>query len=162
MHVRLAGPSDAEAIRVIYNAEVESSTSTFDQVPRSVDEQASWMEEHAGTHPVVVATDQFGVVIGFASLSLYKERPSYATTVEDSVYVAAAHRGMGVGRALLEELMTLASRHGFHTVMARIAGDNRGSIDLHQAFGFATVGIEREVGRKFNRWLDVVIMQRML
>ena len=85
--------------------------------------------------------------------------PAYSTTVEDSVYVAADHRGQGVGKALLGELVDLAAAHGFHAVMARIVGDHEASIALHRSCGFELVGIEREIGRKFGRWLDVALMQ---
>ena len=162
MDVRLAEFADAEAMRAIYNAEVLSSTSTFDQVPRTSSEQAVWMHEHGSTHPAVVARDDAGTIVGFGSLSPFRDRPSYATTVENSVYVIAGQRGAGVGRALMAELVRLGTLHGFHTMIARIGGDNEGSIALHQACGFTVVGTEREVGRKFNRWLDVVVMQRML
>ena len=73
-----------------------------------------------------------------------------------------AHQGHGVGKSLLDELVALATRHGFHSVVARIGGDNEASIALHRACGFRMVGVEREVGRKFNRWLDVSVLQRML
>jgi L-amino acid N-acyltransferase len=162
MHVRLAEPADAESVRRIYNAEVVGSTATFDLRPRTPEEQAAWMAEHQGTYPVVVAVDDDGTVLGFGSLSTYRDRPSYATTVENSVYVDAAHRGEGVGRALLEELVRLATRHGFHSMIARVGGDNTPSIALHAACGFDEVGVEREIGRKFNRWLDVAVLQRML
>jgi len=162
MHVRLAAPADAEAVRRIYNAEVVGSTATFDLRPRTEDEQAAWMDEHQGTYPVVVAVDDAGGVLGFGSLSSYRDRPSYATTVEDSVYVDAGLRGTGVGRALLEELVRLGTLHGFHSMIARVGGDNAASIALHRACGFELVGVEREIGRKFNRWLDVAVLQRML
>ena len=162
MHVRLAEPSDAEDVRRIYNAEVVGSTATFDLRPRDPVEQAAWMAEHQGTYPVVVAVDDDGSVLGFGSLSTYRDRPSYATTVENSVYVDASHRGRGVGRALLEELVRLGGLHGFHSMIARVGGDNTASIALHEACGFEQVGIEREIGRKFNRWLDVAVLQRML
>ena len=108
---------------------------------------------------VGVAGDE---VVGFGSLSAYRDRPAYATTVEDSVYVHRDWRERGVGRRLLEELLRLAGDHGFHTVVARIVGDHEASIGLHRACGFTLVGTEREVGRKFGRWLDVVELQRML
>jgi phosphinothricin acetyltransferase len=110
----------------------------------------------------VVAADDSDAVLGFGCLSVYKDRPSYATTVEDSVYVDAAHRGEGVGKAIMERLLELAVGHGFHSVIARIGGDNLASIALHQACGFTVVGVEEEVGRKFNRWLDVTVLQRLL
>jgi phosphinothricin acetyltransferase len=162
MHVRLAELSDDESVRRIYNAEVVGSTATFDLRPRSPEEQAAWTAEHQGTYPVVVAVDDGGTVLGFGSLSTYRDRPSYATTVENSVYVDAGHRGEGVGRALLDELVRLGTLHGFHSMIARVGGDNTVSIALHLACGFEQVGVEREIGRKFNRWLDVAVLQRML
>lgn len=178
MQIRLAAPGDAEAIRAIYNAEVTGGVNTFDLTPRTAEAQAAWTQEHGGAHPAVVAVageedhgrtgpggppvTHLGRVAGFASLSPYRDRPAYATTVESSVYVDAAFRGQGVGKALLTELLHLAAGHGFHTVIARIVGENQVSIGLHRACGFSLVGTEREVGRKHGRWLDVVELQRML
>jgi L-amino acid N-acyltransferase len=161
MHIRLVRPSDAEPIRSIYNVEVLGSTATFDLVPRTPEEQLAWMSEHRGPHPAIVAVED-DAVLGFGSLSAFRNRPAYATTVEDSVYVDAAGRGAGVGRALLQELVVLANQHGFHAVMARIGGGNEPSIRLHLACGFEMVGVEQQVGRKFNRWLDVSVLQRLL
>src|SRR6202044_431154 len=101
-------------------------------------------------------------VIGFGSLSPFRDRPGYAATAENSVYVDPGQRGKGVGRALLAELLSLASAHGFHSVIARIGGHNEASIALHRAAGFELVGVEREVGRKHRQWLDVVELQRLL
>ena len=162
MKYRLATHDDAEPIRAIYNREVLGSTVTFDMVARTPEEQLAWMDEHSGAHPAVVAVDDHEHVCGFGSLSPYRPRPAYRTTVEDSVYVAAGVRGQGVGRGLLEELVRLAAAHGFHTVMARIVGGHEASIALHRACGFDLVGVEREVGRKFGRWLDVALMQRLI
>jgi phosphinothricin acetyltransferase len=161
VRVRLATIEDAEAIRSIYNLEVLESTVTFDLVPRSLAEQQDWLTARSGAHAVVVAEDG-DEVVGFASLSPYKERPAYRTTVEDSVYVRRDQQGRGVGKAMLEELLTLATQHGFHAVMGRIVGGHEASIALHQGAGFSVVGTEREVGRKFGRWLDVVVMQKLL
>ena len=161
MEVRLAIPADAEAIRAIYNVEVSESTNTFDLVPRTLEQQHAWLAGHAGAHPAIVAVRD-GEIVGYGSLSPYKERPAYATTVEDSLFVHQAHRGEGVGRHLLEELVRLAGDHGFHAVIARIVGDNAASIRVHEACGFQLVGVEKEVGRKFGRWLDVVELQRLL
>jgi phosphinothricin acetyltransferase len=161
VRVRLATIDDAEAIRAIYNLEVLESTVTFDLVPRSLGEQQGWLTARSGAHAVVVAEDGDDV-LGFASLSPYKERPAYRTTVEDSVYVRRDQQGRGVGKAMLAELLTLATQHGFHAVMGRIVGGHEASIALHQGAGFSVVGTEREVGRKFGRWLDVVVMERLL
>src|SRR6476469_3557978 len=135
MLVRLAQLADAEAIRAIYNVEVVESTVTFDIVPRTHDDQREWLNAHAGAHPAVVAVEQ-DEVIGFGSISPYKDRPAYSTTVEDSVYVARHRRGQGVGRLLLEELLKMATTHGFHAVIARIVGDHDASITIHKSCGF--------------------------
>src|SRR5665213_2921273 len=161
MLIRPATLDGAEAIRAIYNIEVLNTTVTFDLVARSAVEQQEWMLTHAGVYPVIVAEDD-GEVIGFASLSPYRPRPAYSTTAEDSIYVAATHRGAGIGKTLLGELVELGQALGFHSIIARIVGDHSASIALHRACGFALVGIEREVGRKFGKWLDVALMQRLL
>jgi len=162
MQVRLATPEDAEAIRAIYNREVTGSTVTFDLVPRSLADQQEWLAAHAGAHPAVVVETDDGDVAGFGSLSPYRSRPAYSTTVEDSVYVHHDHRGAGVGKLVLAELVRLAEVHGFHSVMARIVGGHEASIALHRGCGFELVGIEREVGRKFGKWLDVALMQKLV
>ncbi len=159
---RLAERRDAAAIREIYNVEVAESTVTFDMVPRTIDEQVAWIDEHSGGHPAIVAVDADGTVIGFGSLTPYKDRPAYATTVEDSVYVHRDHRSRRIGKLLLEELVRMGRDHGFHALIARIVGDHDASIALHEHCGFEMVGVEREVGRKFNKWLDVVELQRLL
>jgi phosphinothricin acetyltransferase len=160
--VRLATRDDAEAICSIYNPFVTGSTVTFDMVPRSMEDQLQWLDEHSGAHPAVVAVDDGGVVRGFASVSPYRSRPAYRTTVEDSVYVQPGVQGRGVGRLLLTEIVTVAEAHGFHAVMARIVDGHEASIALHRSCGFTLVGVERQVGRKFGRWLDVALMQRIV
>lgn len=161
MDLRLATTDDAEAIRAIYNLEVTTSTVTFDLVPRSLDDQLAWQAARTGAHAVLVA-ELDGVVAGFGSLSPWRDRPAYSTTVEDSIYVHRDHHGVGIGKAVLTELVATATAHGFHACMARIVGGHEASIALHASCGFEQVGVEREVGRKFNRWLDVVLMERML
>ena len=161
--IRAAEPTDAEAIRAIYNREVEGSTVTFDMVERSLEEQLTWIAEHSGGHPAIVAVDEkTAQILGFGSLTAYRPRPAYSITVEDSVYVRDDSRGLGLGQALLGELVRLAGLHGYHSIIARIVGDHEASIKLHAAAGFLQVGRETEVGRKHGRWLDVVLMQRMI
>lgn len=161
MRVRLATLADAEAIREIYNPEVIGSTVTFDLVPRSLEDQEKWLDDHSGAHPAIVA-ELDGAVAGYGSLSAYKERPAYRTSVEDSVYVHRDFQRRGVGRLLLSSLVGLAADHGFHAMFARIVGGHEASITLHEQCGFETIGVEKEVGRKFNQWLDVVVMQRLI
>ena len=161
MELQLATLDDAEAIRDIYNLEVTTSTVTFDLVPRSPEEQRAWQAERSGARAVLVAVAD-GTLLGFGSLSPWRDRPAYATTVEDSVYVHRDHQGQGIGRALLTELVATATAHGFHACMARIVGGHDASIALHAGCGFDVIGTELEVGRKFGKWLDVVIMERVL
>ena len=135
---------------------------TFDLEPRSLEAQREWLSDRSGAYSAVVAVDDADEVVGFGSLSKYKDRPAYSTSVEDSVYVRRDQQGRGVGRLLLGELLGTAEKTGFHAVFARIVGGHEASIRLHASCGFEHVGVEREVGRKFGRWLDVVIMERLL
>lgn len=160
MEIRLARPEDAEAIRAIYNRAVTTSTVTFDLVPRTLDEQLAWQSERSGAHAVIVADDTD--VIGFASLSPYRLRPAYSTTVESSVYVRHDRRGEGIGRTLMTEVVSLARKHGFHALIARVVGGHAASIAVHESVGFTIVGTEREIGRKFRQWLDVVVLECLL
>jgi L-amino acid N-acyltransferase len=158
--IRLALPDDAEAIRAIYNYEVENTTATFDIVPRSIDEQRAWLAARSGAFSAIVAIDDdSGAVVGFASLSPYKERAAYRTTVENSVYVDRLAHGRGIGTVLLTHLLDVAESSGFHAVMARIEVGSAASRALHERCGYRLVGVEEEVGRKFNRWLSVALMQ---
>jgi len=160
--LRAAQVSDAEAIAVIYNHEVETSTATFDLVPRSIEAQREWITARSGAFSALVAEDSAAGVIGFAALSTYRDRAGYRTTVENSVYVHRDHQRRGVGKLLLSALLDVARDSGFHTVIARIDSQSSGSLALHESLGFVVVGIERQIGRKFGRWLDSVIMQKML
>ena len=159
--IRHAEERDAEAIRSIYNYEVEHETATFDLVPRSLEDQLEWQRARTGAFCVYVA-ELDGEVVGFGALSPYKERAAYRTSVEDSVYVRRDLGRQGIGRAMLSHLLEAAENGGFHAVMARITTLSEGSIALHEALGFQLVGIERQIGRKFNRWLDVALMQCLL
>ena len=161
--LRPARLEDAEAIRQIYNAEVTTTTITFDIMPRSLADQVAYLSDRSGAHAVIVAADaDDGTVLGYAALSPWRSKPAYATSVEDSIYVHRDHQGRGIGRLLLDELTQVATAHGFHAMFARIVGGHAASIQLHEALGFEVVGTEREVVRKFGRWLDVVVMERLL
>jgi L-amino acid N-acyltransferase YncA len=177
--LRPARLADAEAIRAIYNHEVLTTTATFDLVPRSLDAQQQWLTERTGAFTAIVAVAMDGhdasertgddadagadaELVGFASLSPYKERAAYRTSVEDSVYVRRDRNGQGIGRLLLTELLDVAASSGFHSVFARIEASGTASRALHERCGFRLIGVERETGRKFNRWLDVALMQCLL
>ena len=162
--IRAARLADAEGIREIINYEILNGTSIFELEPRTLAAQRTWLQDRSGVHAVLVATpdDDDDTVLGFSSLSPFHSRCAYNTTVENSVYVHQDHRGKGIGRDLLVELIALAQSHGFHTVIARISGGNEASVAIHRSVGFEIAGTEREVGRKFGRWLDVTVMQLML
>ncbi|MEI7654075.1 MAG: N-acetyltransferase family protein [Actinomycetota bacterium] len=172
MRTRLVERDDAAAMLAIYNPEVIETEISFDLVPRSLEEQVDWISAHQSSHPCLVAVNDvdsvgekgaFGDrIIGFASVSAFRERPAYATTVENSIYVHREVRGRGVGDQLLRALIATAADYGFHSLIARIVGDNQGSIVLHERCGFTLVGTEIEVGRKHGKWLDVVEYQHVI
>lgn len=159
--VRDAVESDAPTLLRIYNREVLETTATLDAEPRTLEKQTRWQAERSGGHAVIVVVVD-AAVVGFASLSPFKDRAAYRPTVENSIYIDVDHQGKGLGRVLLAELIDRARMFGFHSVIARIAQGNPASLALHESFGYRVVGVEREVGRKFGRWLDVTELQLML
>ena len=162
MQIRPAVTQDASEMMAIYNPVVLTSTATFDLVPRSLAEQEEWIEDRSGARIVLVAVNEDGRVVGYSALSPYRDRAAYSTTVEDSVYVHEDFQQLGVGKLLLGSLVETARAHGFHAVMARIVASHEASIALHAQCGFEAVGHEREVGRKFGKWLDVTLTELLL
>lgn len=161
MNIRQAVTTDLPSILDIYNDAVLHTVATFDTVPRTMEQQEEWFEQHGPSYPVIVAEDK-GQVIGWASLNRYSDRLAYARTAELSLYIRDGFRGRGLGKTMLEAVLVEGKAAGLHTVLSRIAGDNDSSIHIHRLFGFDTVGTMREVGYKFGRLLDVVLMQKML
>jgi phosphinothricin acetyltransferase len=157
---RPATVADIKAITDIYNEAVLTTDASFDLEPKTEDEQRVWFASHGPKHPVLVA-EVNGAVIGWASLSQWSSRYAYAGTAEISLYIKEKFRGKGAGRRLLEDIMREGERVGLHTVLARIVTGNAVSIHLHESVGFEHVGIMREVGEKFGRLLDVLLMQRI-
>ena len=160
--IREATSDDAQAIRTIYNHEVENETSTMDLVPRTLEVQQEWIAARSGAFCAVVAVDSAGVVLGFGALSEYKDRTGYRTTVENSVYVRRDVARRGIGRQILNHLLAVATVSGFHSVIARIESTSTASRDLHSACGYKLVGVEQQVARKFGKWLDIAVMQCIL
>lgn len=159
--IRHANFSNVAAITEIYNEAILTLTATFDTEPRTVDDRIAWFRSHDERHPVLVAVVG-SEVLGWASLTRWSERPAYNDTAETSFYVAAEHRGRGIGRQLKEAIIAEARRLGFHTLIARMAEGSDASRHVNQSVGFVHVGTLKEVGQKFGRWLDVDVMQLML
>ena len=159
--IRLATRADLGAINAIYNHYVTCSTCTYQTEPATDAERAAWFEAHGPKHPVTVA-ELDGEVVGWASLSRFHPRAAYGRTVENSVYVRHDRHRRGIGSTLLADSIERAAALGHHTIMAIIDQSQQASVDLHKRFGFTHAGHLREVGYKFDRWLDVVYLQRML
>jgi phosphinothricin acetyltransferase len=156
--IRSAVPGDLPGITAIYNDAILKTTATFHTEPRTADEQRQWFASHDARHPIVVAHES-GEIIGWASLSPYSDRPAYAETAEVSVYVREDRRGRGIGALLMREVLAQGRALSLHAVVARIVGGNEPSVRLHASAGFERVGVLREVGRKFGRLLDVLVME---
>ena len=162
MLIRPASSLDAAAIMEIYNREVLETAHTFDLHPRTLDDQRRYIEDRSGGLVVLAAENDEGEIVGFGSISFYRDRPGYRTSVENSVYVRPDHHRTGVGSALMSALIENARVHGFHAMFARIVDAQEASVALHERHGFEMVGIEREAGRKFGKFRDVALMQRLL
>jgi len=161
--IRTAEARDLAAITGIYEHTVRHGTASFELEPPSEREMSGRYEAlRSGGYPYLVAQIE-GEIMGYAYAGPYRARPAYRWSVEDSIYVAPAAQRRGIGRALLDRLIVEAERGGFRQMIA-IIGDsaNVGSIELHRAAGFRLVGTFDNVGFKFGRWLDSVLMQRPL
>lgn len=153
---------DAPVILEIINDAILTSTALYDYQPRTLQNQMAIFDDKlAKDFPVIVATVNERVV-GFGYYSEFRFREAYKFTVEHSVYANKAFVGKGVGKQILQHLIDLAKGQNLHTMVAVIDAENTSSIAFHEKFGFKTVGIIKESGFKFDRWLDSVIMQKML
>lgn len=160
MILRDATTADLTAINDIYNHYVLTSTCTYQVEPETEEGRLGWFRGRSPRHPVIVAEVE-GTVVAWGSLSPFHKREAFARTVENSVYVSHRHQRLGLGRLIMEELIRRARAAGIHTIVAAISADQAGSIALHEQLGFTETGRLREVGRKFERTLDVVYMQLM-
>jgi phosphinothricin acetyltransferase len=156
--IRQATPADLGQITEIYNDAIQKTTATFDTEPKTLEEQESWFANHDASHPILIA-EQDGLVTGWASLSQWSDRCAYNATAEISLYVKEEYRGKEIGKELMKAIIQEGKTAGLHTVIARIAGSNKISADLCKSFGFQYIGTMREVGKKFDKLLDVHLMQ---
>ncbi len=161
--IRRATRADIPAILEIYNDAVLNTTASADYEPRSLESRYEWFDEHERDgYPIFVATNDAAEVIGWSSLSRYKERIGYQYSTENSIYVHPAWRGRGVGKLLMPPLIDAARAMGLHAILAGISGDNQASLKLHAQFGFEKVAHYKETIYKFGQWLDVIYMEKLL
>ncbi len=158
--VRSATSDDADAICSIYNEGIEDRA-TLETEPRTPDERRRWLTARDERHPAIVATSN-GDVVGWASLNVFNPREAYRHVADISLYVARAWRGRGVGSALVDRLVTFGRELGFHKLVLAGFPENDASVRLYRRSGFREVGVYREQGQLDGRWVDVVIMERLL
>jgi L-amino acid N-acyltransferase len=151
------------AVLAILNEAIENSTALYDYRVRTPAMMDAWYDakEQAG-HPIIGVVDAAGQLLGFGSYGPFRAWPAYKYSVEHSLYVERAHRGQGIGRLLLAELIAAATRQGYHMLIGGIDAQNTASIALHRRLGFEQCGHIRHAGFKFNRWLDLTLHQLLL
>ncbi len=161
IRLREAREDDLPVLLDIYNDAVSTSSATFDLEEQTLDERRGWFGAHDGRHPLIAAETD-GKVIGYCSLSPFREKPGYSKSVELSVYVQKDFRRMGIATALMREVVSRAKELGYHTIISGIAGSNDASVELHKRLGFESMGYLRQVGFKFNQWQDLHFFQLVL
>jgi phosphinothricin acetyltransferase len=161
MVIRPATSTDLPAVAGIYDHEVRTGVATFDLEPRPL---TLWEARLASTEPGdhLLVAEHHGDVVGYASSSPYRPKGGYRHTRETTIYLTAGAQGQGLGRRMYGELLDLLVRDGMHLALAAVALPNDASVALHRAFGFEEVGVMREVGRKHDRWIDVLWLQKVL
>ena len=162
MEIRDAGEPDLPGLLAIYNDVIATSTAVYSYLPVTLEDRLQWWRTRvASGYPVLVATDQ-SAVLGFATFGDFRAWPGYRFTVEHSVHVRADRRGEGIGKELVEALFPRAAALGKHVMIAGVDAANAASIRFHERLGFEQVGHLREVGYKFDRWLDLAFLQRWI
>jgi L-amino acid N-acyltransferase YncA len=158
--LRPARAEDADAICAVYNEGIADGA-TLESVARTPDERRRWLAARDARHPVIVVESE-GVVVGWASLNVFNARDAYRHVADISVYVARTSRGKGAGTALLERLVEIGRDIGFHKLVLAGFPGNAASIALYRRLGFREVGVYREQGLLEGRWVDVLLMERLL
>jgi L-amino acid N-acyltransferase YncA len=162
MELRDAAEDDLEGLVAIYNDVIATSTAVYSSTPVTLEDRRQWWRARvAAGYPVLVALDRTGV-LGFSTFGDFRAWPGYRFTVEHTVHVRADRRGDGVGTKLLEALLPRAAALGKHMMIAGVDAANTASIRFHERLGFVQAGCLREVGHKFDRWLDLVFLQRRI
>jgi L-amino acid N-acyltransferase YncA len=162
VQVRDARPEDAAAIARIYNQGIEDRVATLETQLRTPEERAAWMAARGPRHPVLVAVDDAGEVVGWGSLNQFNPRAAYDHVADFSVYVAREHRGRGIGRLLVQALEERARAIGFHKMVLAAFPYNEAGMRLYERHGFRTVGVYHEQGMLDGKWVDVIVMEKIL
>jgi phosphinothricin acetyltransferase len=172
--VRLATPDDAAAICRIYNQGIEDRVATLETELRTPEERRAWLTSRGPRHPVIVAeladepstgrgeAREPATPVGWGSLNAYNPREAYRFVADFSIYVDRAWRGKGVGDVMLTRLVELAREHGYHKMVLSAFPTNTGGMALYARHGFRTVGIYKEQGRLDDRWVDTIVMEKLL
>jgi L-amino acid N-acyltransferase YncA len=162
MEIRDATYEDAAAIARIYNQGIEDRAATLETQLRSAEERAEWLAARGARHPVLVAVDASGAVLGWGSLNSFNPRAAYDHVVDFSIYVAREQRGRGIGDALMGALEARARALGYHKMLLAAFVTNGPVKRLNERHGFQTVGVYHEQGMLDGRWVDVILMEKIL
>ena len=155
--------SHAATILEIFNDAIANSTALYDYKPRTAESMVGWFKaKEIGGFPVIGAAAEDGQLLGFASYGTFRAWPAYKYSIEHSVYVHKDHRGRGIGRALMQQLIAKAKEQQYHVMVGGIDVTNKGSIVLHESLGFVHAGTIRQAAFKFGRWLDLGLYQLLL
>ena len=160
--IRPATFNDVTAILDIVNYSILHTTANYNYDIQTIEVQNKWFEDKQLHHFPVIVAESNGQVIGYGTYGTFREKIGYQYTVEHSVYVAEKYTGKGIGKLLLQELIQLAKTQGYHTMIGAIDADNLDSIAFHKKFGFVECGIIKEAAFKFNKWLDLLVMQLII
>lgn len=165
--IRPALRTDCAGILEIYNDAVLKTTASYDYEPRTLEHRRQWFDAHLQEDLAVLVAEETASdgpprILGWSALNRYHDRMGFRFTAENSVYVAEAARGKGIGSRLLAPLIPAAEARGLHAIIAAIDAANEASLRLHARFGFEQVGLFKEVGFKFGRWLDVAYLERRI
>jgi len=159
--IRTANIKDISSIQEIYNEAIRNTNATFDTKEKSIDEIKDWFNSHGLKNPIIIAKEKDNI-IGWASLNKYDEKKAYSDTTELSLYVKSDFQSKGIGKKLMENILSEGKKAGVHVVLARVTAGNKISSHLHKSFGFEKIGTLKEVGKKFGKILNVHIYEKIL
>jgi L-amino acid N-acyltransferase YncA len=162
VQIRHATANDLQQTLDIYNEIIANSTAIFQYEPQTIEMRKAWFAEKQEKNFPVFVAEENNVIVGFSTFGQFRNWQAYKYSVENSVYVKADCRGKGIGKLLLQPLIDVAKEMQLHTIIAGIVADNEASLVLHKQFGFVEVAHFKEVGFKFDRWLDLKFLQLML